>query len=52
LTYYDKERIITKQFNLFEIKDDVTDVPLYEVKEKRENIDETQDFDEIISEIS
>lgn len=52
LTYYDKERIITKQFNLFEIKDDVTDVPLYEVKEKRENIDETQDFDEIISEIT
>lgn len=52
LTYYDKDRIITKQFNLFEIKDDVTDVPLYEVKEKRENIDETQDFEEIISDIT
>lgn len=51
LTYYDKDRNITKQFNLFEIKDDVTDVSLYEVKEKRENIDETQDFDDITSEV-
>ena len=51
LTYYDKDRVITKQFNLFEIKDDVTDVPLYEVKEKRENIDESQDFESVIDEI-
>lgn len=48
LTYYDKDRVITKQFNLFEIKDDVSDVPLYEVKEKRTNIDETQDFNDVI----
>jgi len=47
LTYYDNNRVITKQFNLFEIKDDVTDVPLYEVKEKRANIDETQNFDAV-----
>jgi hypothetical protein len=51
LTYYDKNRVITRQFNLFEIKDDVTDVPLYEVKEKRTNIDDTQDFDTIIDEV-
>jgi len=51
LTYYDKDRVITKQFNLFEIKDDVTDVPLYEVKEKRDNIDESQDFETVIDEI-
>lgn len=28
LTYYDANNVITDQFNLFEIKDDVTDVPL------------------------
>jgi hypothetical protein len=51
LTYYDKNRVITKQFNIFEIKDDVGDVSLYEVKEKRTSIDETQNFDDVISEI-
>jgi hypothetical protein len=49
LTYYDANNVITDQFNLFEIKDDVTDVPLYEVKQKRTNIDETQNFDEVIA---
>lgn len=52
LTYYDNERVITKQFNLYEIKDDVSNVPLYEVKEKRTNIDETQNFDEITDEVT
>ena len=47
LTYYDQNRVITKQFNIYEIKEDVGDVPLYEVKEKRTNIDETQNFDEV-----
>jgi hypothetical protein len=51
LTYYDSNRVITKQFNIFEIKDDVNNVPLYEVKEKRTNIDESQNFDDIISDI-
>lgn len=51
LTYYDKNRVITKQFNIFEIKDDVGDVSLYEVKERRTNIDETQNFDDVISEV-
>jgi len=51
LTYYDKNREIIKQFNLFQIKETVDDVPLYEVKEKRVNIDTTQNFDDIISEI-
>jgi len=49
LTYYDENNVITDQFNLFEIKDDVTDVPLYEVKEKRTNIDETQNFNDVIA---
>lgn len=51
LTHYDKNRIITKQFNLYEIKEDVTDVPLFEVKEKRTNIDESQDFEDIVDEV-
>ena len=48
LTYYDSDRVITKQFNIYEIKDDVDNVPLYEVKEKRTNIDETQRFDDVV----
>jgi len=47
LSYYDANNIITNQFNLFEIKDDVTDVPLYEVKQIRTNIDETQNFNAV-----
>jgi len=48
LTYYDSNRVITKQFNIFEIKDDVGNVPLFEVKEKRTNIDETQNFNDVV----
>lgn len=48
LTYYDKNRVITKQFDLYQIKDDVTNkVPLFEIKEKRTTIDETQNFNDI-----
>lgn len=52
LTYYDENREITKQYNLYQIKDDVTDVPLFEVKELRDNIDESQDFDDITDEVN
>jgi hypothetical protein len=46
LTYYDKNRLITKQFNLYEVKASINDAkPLYEVKEKRISIDETQTID-------
>lgn len=47
LTYYDNDRVITKQFNLYEIKEETTNVPLYEVKEKRTTIDETQNFNDV-----
>jgi len=47
LTYYDENRVITKQFNIYEIKETVDNVPLFEVKERRTNIDETQNFDDI-----
>lgn len=45
-TIYDKDNNIYKQYNLFEIKDDFNDT-LYEVREKRNNIDETLNFDTI-----
>lgn len=51
LTYYDKNRNIIKQFDLYEIKDDVGDVSLYEVKEERTNIDETQNFNDITEDL-
>ena len=47
LTIFDKNRVIIKQDNLYEIKDDVGNVPLFEVKEKRNSIDETQNFDKV-----
>jgi len=49
LTYYDKDRKITNQFDLYIIKDSLDVVPQYEVKEKRINIDATQDFNTIIT---
>jgi len=51
LTYYDKDRNIIKQFDLYEVKDDVTNVSLYDVKEERDNIDESQNFDNITEDI-
>lgn len=51
LTNYDEDRNIIKQFNLFEIDDDVTQNALFEVKEKREIIDESQDFDDIVDSV-
>jgi hypothetical protein len=52
-THYDpnNNNAITYQYNVFEIKDDVGNVPLYNVVEKRTNIDSSQDFDQIVSDI-
>lgn len=51
LTYYTLDangnRRILKQFDLYEIKDDVGNVSLYEVKEERGTIDTSQDFDDV-----
>lgn len=52
LTNYDADRNIIKQFNLYEIDDDVTDVSLFEVKEKRDIIDQSQDFDDITDSVN
>lgn len=51
LTYYDKNRVITKQFNIFEVKDDVGNVSLFEVKERRDSIDNTQDFNTVVGDL-
>ena len=45
-TIYDKDNNIYKQYNLFEIKDDFNET-LYEVRENRNDIDETLNFDTI-----
>lgn len=47
LTNYDIDRNIIKQFNLYQIDDEITDQALFEVKENREIIDTSQDFDTI-----
>jgi hypothetical protein len=45
-TIYDQNNNIYKQFNLYEIKDDINET-LYEIREKNDNIDETLNFDVI-----
>ena len=45
-TIYDKDNNIYKQYNLYEIKDEL-DETLYEIREERTDIDETLGFDTI-----
>jgi hypothetical protein len=45
-TIYDKENNIYRQYNLYEIKDEIEET-LYEVRENRTDIDETLNFDTI-----
>lgn len=52
LTYYDKNKNIKKQFDVYEIENDITDESLYEVKEVRDTIDPTQDFDLIVNDVN
>jgi hypothetical protein len=46
-TIYNFENQIYKQYNLFEIKDQFTGKPLFEVKEERSNIDFSKSFNNI-----
>jgi len=46
-TQYNFNNEIYKQYNLFEIKDEFTGEPLFEVKEPRTNIDSSKNFDDI-----
>jgi hypothetical protein len=45
-TIYDKSDNIYKQFNLFEVKDEFKET-LYEIREERDEIDDTKNFDDI-----
>jgi hypothetical protein len=49
LTKFNDNREITHQYDLYEVKSDVGDEPLYEVKEKRTNIDASQNFDNVLN---
>lgn len=51
LTNFDVDRNIIKQFNLYQIDDDITDEALFEVKENRETIDSSQDFNNIVDSV-
>jgi len=46
-TIYNFQNEIYKQYNLFEIKDQFTGKPLFEVRQERSNIDFTKDFDTV-----
>ena len=46
-TLYNFSNEIYKQYNLYEIQDQFTGEPLYEIREQRGNIDETKGFDTI-----
>jgi len=46
-TIYNFSNQIYKQYNLFEVRDEFTGKPLFEIREERTNIDFTKDFDDI-----
>lgn len=48
LTYYDKNKNIYKQFNIWEYQNPVSS-PLYQIREKRETVDVSMDFTRITS---
>jgi hypothetical protein len=46
-TIYNFDNEIYKQYNLYEVQDEFTGEPLYEIREETDEIDETKDFDTI-----
>ena len=44
---YNFENAIYRQYNLYEVKDQFTGKPLYEIREEKDNIDFTKDFEDI-----
>lgn len=52
LTYYDQNNEILKQFDVYNIEDNINNEELYEVKEERTTIDNSQDFDSITSNVN
>lgn len=51
LTHFDSNREILRQFDLYKIEDRENGIPLYEVKQRRDNIDDSQDIQDIIDNI-
>jgi hypothetical protein len=51
ISSFDENGIIKDQWNVFDIKSDIGDVPLYEVREKRKNIDTSQNLNNVLSDI-
>lgn len=49
-TIYNFSNEIYKQYNLYEIQDQFTGEPLFEIREQRSNIDESKDFTTITNE--
>jgi len=47
VSWYDKNHSIVQQADLYEIKDSIGGVPLFEVKSNRSNIDTSEDFNTI-----
>ena len=46
-TIYDFDNNIYKQYNLYEIQDEFTGEPLFEIREETDEIDDSKDFDTI-----
>ena len=46
-TIYNNNKDIYKQYNLFEIKDEFTGKPLVEVREPKDNVDFSKEFDDL-----
>ena len=44
---YNFENAIYRQYNLYEVKDQFTGKPLYEIREEKDNVDFTKDFGDI-----
>ena len=51
LTHFDKNREIIKQFDLYKIEDRDNGITLHEVKQRRDNIDTSQNIQEIIDKL-
>lgn len=51
ISHYDSNRNIIKQFDVYKIEDENSGIILKEVKQKRENIDDSQDISEIIDSV-
>jgi hypothetical protein len=48
-TIYDFDNRIYKQYNLYEIQDEFSNQPLFEIREEVDQIDDTKDFGTITS---